>query len=163
MALSQSTDFSWYKPVEARDEETIGSYVGEHEALNITGADPDYKYYYQRFSRNRSDAVIRFLNKGWTVVGPDDNEKFGTDRISWKSQTPLGTERAYGDLVLMKIPMSLYRQQQEQRKEQQSAMLNDLGPRFEELGHERAQQLRHKPKAPLYYLGRDHGQTIEDL
>ena len=163
MPIQAGDDFSWYKPVDSDNSETIGSFVGDHEALNITGAQPDYHYYYQRFSKGRSDAVIRFLNRGWSVVGPDDPEKFGTDRVSWKVQTSLGTERAYQDVLLMKIPLSLYREQQEARQDREKSLVADHGSRFTELGEERASQLRHRPKGQLYYMGRDHGQSIEDI
>lgn len=163
MPIQQTDDLSWFKPFEPSDD-TIGSFIGDHEALNISGAQPDFRYYYQR---NKPDAIIRFLNKGWTVVGPDDPEKYGTGRISWKSQTPLGTEltSAYGDVVLMKIPLSIYAEQQAAKDEFNRSLLNDLGPRFVERGEERAQQLSQKsrPREQLYYVGRDHGQTIEEF
>jgi hypothetical protein len=159
MSLDVGDDFSWFKPVDLSGE-TIGSYIGDHEALNLSGAQPGFHYYYQR---NKTDAIIRYLNKGWSVVGPDDPEKFGSGRVSWKVQTTLGTDRAYQDVVLMKIPLELYRQQQETLKELNESAINDHGPRFTELGAERAQQLRSKPKGMLYYMGRDHGQTIEEF
>ena len=160
MALQPSDDFSWFRPVDPTDTETIGNYRGDHEALNISGAQPDFHYYYQR---NKTDAVIRFLNKGWSVVGPNDPERFGEGRAAWKSQVPLGTERAYGDVILMKIPLDTYRRQQTERQAQNESLIKDHGPRFVELGEERAHQLRNRPKGQLYYMGRDHGQDIEEL
>lgn len=163
MGLQVGDNFSWFKPVNHEDSDTIGSYVGDYEALNIRGAQPDYHYYYQRFSKNRSDAVLRFRNKGWSVVGPDDPEKFGSDLIDWHTQVPLGTERAYGDVILMKIPLALYRKQQEERQAQVTETIQDFGARFTELGEERAANLKHRPQGQLYYARPDHGQTIEEL
>lgn len=160
MPFQATQDLSWFKPIDPNTSETIGSFVGDHEALNLSGAQPDFHYYYQK---NRPDAVIRLLNKGWTVVGPDDPEKFGAARASWKVQTPLGTERAYQDVILMKIPLSLYGEQQAARQERNEAVIRDHGPRFTELGEERAQQLKHRPSGQLYYMGREHGQRIEEL
>ncbi len=122
------------------------------------------RYYYQR---NKPDAVIRFLNKGWQVVGPDDPERFGSGRVSWKVPTALGSEltSAYGDVILMKLPMSLYAAQQASKEEYNSALIRDFGARFIERGDERSQQLsaRSRPREQLYYVGRDHGQTIEEF
>lgn len=163
LPLAQTDDLSWFKPFEPSDD-TIGSFSGDHESLNIANAQPDMRYYY---ARNKPDAIIRFLNKGWTVVGPDDPERYGTGRVSWKAQVPLGTDltSAYGDVILMKIPMHLYAEQQAAKDEYNQSVVSDFGARFVERGEERAQQLsaRSRPREQLYYVGREHGQFIEEF
>lgn len=160
MALQAGDNFAWYKPVDLGNTETIGNFVGDHEALNVSGAQADFHYYYQR---NKPDAVIRFLNKGWSVVGDNDPEKFGDGRVSWKVQTSLGTERAYQDVILMKIPLSKYREQQEAHQAYNQSIMAEQGSRFVELGEERASELRQRPSGSLYFVGQNHGQTIEEL
>lgn len=160
MPLSQGDDLSWYEEY-APDDYTIGHFRGAMASLNISNADPNMKYYY---ASNNPNDIVRFLNQGWVPVGPEDPERYGAKRLdAWNIPAALGTERAYQDVVLMKIPIDQYREIQRQKDEYRKGLLQGVTHDYEERGASRARELHRPPQGrSLYYSGSDHGQYIEE-
>lgn len=162
MSLVPGDDLSWYDELTFSDDgDTIGHFRGDLESLNIENADPDFAYYY---ARNNPNDLVRFLNAGWAPVGPDDPESYGFKRVKgWNIQHRLGTEHAFQDVLLMKIPLDRYRKIQEEKQAEHREMLNGVVTSFRERGEERSRQLYRPPNGrELYFAKVDHGQTTEE-
>ena len=160
MPLTQGDDLNWYEEY-TPDDHTIGHFRGDLESLNIENAQSGFHYYY--CSSNEND-LVRFINKGWTPVGPDDPESYGAKRLKrWNIPTSLGTERAYKDVVLMKIPIERYAELRAQDAAYRKELLSGVVTNFEERGEQRARELHRPPSGrSLYYARAEHGQTVEE-
>lgn len=150
----------WADPHEP-DDHVVGHFRGDLESLNIANAQPGFHYYY---ARNNPNDIVRFLNQGWTPVGPDDAESYGAKRIkSWNIQHSLGTERAFQDVILMKIPLEKYRAMQKENESYKKTLLDGVVHNFRERGDSRSRELHRPPQGrSLYYASPEHGQTTEE-
>ena len=161
MPLTQGEDLSWYEEF-TPDDYTVGHFRGDLTALNIRNAQPGYTYYYVR---NNTSDMIRFLNQGWSVVDANDPERYGANALNdkWSLPTNLGTEHAYKDVALMKIPIDRYREIQHRKDEERKTQLNGVVHSYLDRGADRARELHRPPNGRShYYANPDHGQVIEE-
>jgi len=142
------TPREWLRPLNHLGSDVLGSHRGQHEALNIRNAQPGFHYYWAR--RKASD-VQRFLNAGWLVVGadPNDKEQYGADLLP-RIQEGLDGTKPYQDVILLKIPVSKYKQILAQREADNKAAIGASSAAFEERGRELAISLGTSDGRPIY-------------
>jgi|SRR3990172_11419354 len=141
---------------------TVGNHKAHLEALNISGAIPNRRYYYS--NAKDPNEVLRFLNRGWQVCTSDDPERFGTDRLPEGVQAWTGGPRAFQDVVLLWIDQREYDQQQAERLSQYKDKLQGVVDRVLEHGEQLAGQMRGNASgAPIYSVRPSHGLRKEDI
>jgi hypothetical protein len=156
MALTGGGDREWIRAVDPDQSERRGTHRGKFEALNVSNPRAGFIYYYER--RKPSD-VLRRMNEGWEVVK-------GTDQEDWGAELPddIGQEldgvKAYGDVILMRIPEDRYRKIEEQRKLLRMASRGGNTDEYLEKGNRVTSQSG--IGRPAYYQRSDHETVYDD-
>ncbi len=154
MGLSGGGDHWELRPVQ-HDDNVVGSHKGAMEALNITGAQPDTHYYYER---NHPGRIVRKLNQGYRILTENDKEGWGVSNLPEEYHSAVDTVRAYGDVVAMSCPTETYRKIRAEK--QRLAKIAREGPDNDYLGKGEAVAGRLGDIAgasPLYYKRPNHG------
>jgi hypothetical protein len=153
----------WLRPVEPSDQANrrlLGCHRGRHTALNVRNPKRGYHYYY---CSTDESAVQRFLNDGWEVPQAGDPEKWGA-KLPAHVQQQLDGRRAFQDVMLIRIPIPLYRERQREAQELTHAMREGVENDFFDKGREREAELGSAAPedGPLYHKGRRHRTHVRE-
>jgi hypothetical protein len=142
------------------EEDTIGSFSGSHESMNVRNALPEHTYYYCHNERNR---LIRFLNRGWEAVGSDDPEQFGTQLLDERIRSQVDGMREYQDVVLLRIPNETLRKYRDRQAAERVDPLAANENQFFAEGQELERRGFRSRGGPLRYASNDHGMEVVEM
>ncbi len=159
MALSGGGNRSELRPMDPQGT-TLGSHKGAYEALNVRNAKPGFNYVFAKLS---ASAILVKQNQGWQLVKENDPEEWGVPRDMFpdKIQGSLDSLKAFGDVVLMRIPNERYQEIQDEHNARSVAALGGTESEFLGKGDELGEEVGSSTQGrPLHYMQGQHGTFI---
>lgn len=162
MSIQPGADHSWTRPIDPHEDEVLGCHRGVSEGLNIRNPQPGFHYYYIRAEPNMAR---RYINMGYEVVTSEYPEQPGIKALPQAVQSMMDGERAFKDVMLVRIPVEIYREHQAEKRRRAEASLRSASDAFQAKGERAAEALgrgagKHEN---VYYQTRDHGSSVEEF
>jgi hypothetical protein len=173
MSADLGADLSWFRPVEARNEDpygrrqTLGTYRKGSEGLNVKNPQPGFQYQWVNLY-NDNEVSRRLDVQGFQLVRLTDPEGLGHTNWSAQKGTPQESLIMFGRrLALARIPIERHRQLREERRELYRQRINGPTSDFDERGAQMYAELRGLGRASAaghaYYQRSDHGIEGEEI
>lgn len=141
-------------------------YMGNHKAhfmaMNICNPKPGYHYYYQTTGRGGGN-ILRYQQLGYEMVKSTDQERWGAE-LPPEIAREVDTVKAFGDVVLMRIPVEKYREIR--KRKARDARIAREGAEDSYLG--KGEQIsaamgQYAPAAGVYFRRANHSTGARDF
>lgn len=143
------------RPSNVNKSNTIGDHRGQFEALNVRNPQPGFRYMYENIKSGGGSRVLSRMNQGYQLVREGDPEQWGGVLPVNAGGTP-DKLHAFGDVALMRIPISLYTKLQDEERRLTLAAANQAEDSFRDKGETMKSRLGSRAPQDLYYARQDH-------
>jgi len=127
------------------DEAVIGCHRGSFEGLNVRSPSAGFRYRHEL--RTRAKVATR-VREGWEVCTDEMSERLGDMKDPNFAAAGLDGDKSRGDVVLMRIPISVYEEYKRVERERKDRMQQSAADSSEFIS-------RGEPLKEQYGQGRD--------